>query len=283
MRISTSVKIIIALFFLVFVANVVVLSIERGNVALIKISGIIDSQKVKGWIDDIKSVENDDGYKGVILEINSPGGGACASERLYMAVRRLSRVKPTVALIDSLGASGAYFVSCGADKIVAYPASVVGSIGVVFERLNVSALSKKLGVSAFVVKSGPLKDVGNPFRPPTRQDRKMLQEVVNSIYMVFLKAVSKSRHIPLDKLKPYANGSVFSGVSALRMGLVDSVDGRRGAINEIKALAHIRSVSIDVFKPRKTILERVMGERIYGLYERFYLLMGRFPEMLFGL
>ncbi len=250
---------IIVLFVIVFIINAIYYATHIKNVALIKLNGIITPAKANNIVKQIKTAKQEANIKAVLFEIDSPGGEACSSQRIYLALKELSNKKPVVALIKTVGASGAYFAACGASKIVAYPASTVGSIGVIFETLNFSQLAKKMGVSLFVVKTGPVKDVGNPFRKPTEQDKEMIENLIDSIYNQFINAVSSSRHIPIETLKKIANGSVFTGNQALKLKLVDSTKGETAAKDFIKKLAHIKKIKIENLSNDTTIKSKILG------------------------
>ncbi|WP_025270545.1 signal peptide peptidase SppA [Hippea sp. KM1] len=243
-------KIIITVFviaILLFLGNVVYFAFRVPNVALLSLNGIITQNRADELIRAIKNIEKSKNIKAVLIKINSPGGEAVSSQRIYLSIRKLSKTKPVVSLIETTGASGAYYAACGANRIVCYPASVVGSIGVIFESINIAQLSKKLGIKAFIVKSGKLKDAANPFKEPTQNDREMIKSLVDDIYNEFLEDVSKSRGIPKNKLKRYANGAVYSGKTALKIGLVDSIGGEEEAKMYIKKLAHIKHIRFERF------------------------------------
>jgi protease-4 len=258
----------------IFVINLIYYSNKVvPNVALVEISGVINQANTDKWIKQLKQVKKNIRYKGLIIKINSPGGLANASERLYDAIREVGKKKPVVALVEDVCASGAYYAACGAKTIVAYPTSIIGSIGVIFEVLNVSSLSKKVGISSFVVKSGKVKDAGNPFRKPNKDDINMLQRAVDGIYFEFLSAVSKSRNIKIDKLRKYADGSVFAAKDALKIGLIDGLGGYESAKNELKKQAGIKTVSIEKLKEKKKILQEIFGSRVYFLFDYLNLLL----------
>ncbi len=266
--IKKSLKLIFVIFVLIFIFNFVGYFLEKTNTAVININGIINDSKAESWIEQINMVKNNPIYRGILIKINSPGGGANASEKVYRALRKADKTKPVVALIDSLGASGGYYIACGARKIVAYPTSITGSIGVIFESLNVSKLAEKIGISSFVIKSGKVKDAGNPFREPTQEDKKMLSSVIDGVYNEFLNSVSESRNIKIDTLKQYADGSVFSGKQALKIGLIDSVGGLDAAKKILKEEEKTDKIYFESIKDKKSFIKSVLGERVFNiLYE----------------
>ena len=249
----------IGIFVIIFIANIVYFYSQAGNVALIKIDSIITTKKANELIEAINKAKEDSEIKAILIKINSGGGEAVASQRLFLAIKEVSKTKFTVALIEDIGASGAYYAACGADKIISYPASIVGSIGVIFETINVSKLAEKSGVSLFVVKTGKVKDIGNPFREPTEEDKNMIKNLLNSVYEQFLNAVSTSRHIPIKKLKQIADGSVFSGIQAKKLKLVDST----GGLEEAKKLIeeNIKEpAKFESFNKQKNSLSKLLNE-----------------------
>jgi len=253
------IKISAALFILIFLVNLVYFSFNEPNVAVIELKGIITPSKADSVIKEIKRARDEGSIKAVLFKIDSPGGEACSSQRIYLALKKLSNSKPTVALIETVGASGAYFAACGADKIVAYPTSTVGSIGVIFETLNFAQLSKRLGLSLFVVKTGKVKDVGNPFREPTEADKKMIKSLIDSIYNQFLEAVSSSRKIGLNNVRRIADGSVFTGVQALKLKLIDSTGGEQSAKKYLKTLAHLKKIKYENLYDDESLKKRFMS------------------------
>ena len=272
MKIKNIIKGLLAIFIIIFIVNIIFYSSAGNYAAVIRIDGIINDAKAHAWIKTLNEAENDPNCKGILLKVNSPGGGACASGRLYGVIKKINAVKPVVVLIESVGASGGYFLSCGADKIVCYPTSITGSIGVIFETINISPLAKKLGISDFTVKSGDVKDVGNPFRKPTDKDKAMLQNVINSIYLEFFNVVSSNRHIKPDILKKYADGSVFSGKEALKIGLVDSIGGEDAAKSILRKKTKIQNISFHINNEKKGVLRNIVGEKFFNMIDYFNIL-----------
>ncbi|MGC8502973.1 signal peptide peptidase SppA [Desulfurella sp.] len=218
-------KFLVIFFILIFIINFLYFAFSSKKIAVVDISGIITPNSASEICRKLNDAEEDPRFAGILLKIDSPGGDAAQSEKIYYLVKKINQNKPVVALIESVGASGAYFSALGARKIVTYPASLTGSIGVIFEGINAYKLANKIGIEDFVVKSGDVKDAGNPLRKPTKADKEMIFSVVESVYSQFLQAVSSSRHISIEKLRPLANGRVFSGQMALNEHLIDSIGG----------------------------------------------------------
>lgn len=254
------IKIFVIVFFVVFAINFFYNILSPARVAVVDIYGVITPNTAKVICEQLNQAEKEPVYKAVLLKIDSPGGDAAQSEKIYYLIKKINKEKPVVALIESVGASGAYFASLGARKIVTYPASLTGSIGVIFEGINVYRLANKIGIEEFVVKSGKVKDAGNPLRKPTQADKEMLFSVVESVYNQFLEAVSISRHIGIEQLKPLADGRVFTGQMALKYHLVDSIGGFDAAKAYLQYYTGIKSLKfVDISNDNMSV------SKLFGL------------------
>lgn len=202
-----------------------------GNLAMVEVYGTIDEQSGRDAIDQLEHWRKDDDIKAILLHINSPGGGTAISQELYQAVLRAKEEKPVVASFASVAASGGYYIASGADRIVANPSSVTGSIGVIFQMPNFKDLMGKVGVSLTTIKSGELKDVGNYSREMTEKEELMLRSVVMDTYEQFVDAVSSGRKMAKEDVYNLADGSVFTGSQAYHLGLVDTLGGLYEATN----------------------------------------------------
>ena len=219
-----------------------------GYVAIIKLSGNIAYQRspISAFgatltPDDVeelvKEVELDPYAKGVVLFINSPGGSASASEEIYNILRKLSETRPVVAYISEYGTSGGYYISLAADEIIASPTSMTGSIGAVSIYVNLQGLAQKLGLRAETFKSGRLKDIGNPFRELTDEERRILQSMVDSTAKIFAERVKEARG---DKIKDWSEiltARPYIGLEAKDLGLIDDVGNLDKAISKARRLA----------------------------------------------
>ncbi len=223
-----------AIFFLLFGRGMKGISWGGERVALIRIEGTISADRNQGGvnpetiIDQLKQAEEDDGVKAILLRINSPGGTAAASQEIYQELRRAE--KPVVASIGDIGASGAYWIACGADEIMASPASDVGSIGVIMAIPNLAELFKKVGIKYIVISKGKYKDLGNPARPLTEEERKILSEQAAVVYEQFIEAVAESRKLSREEVEKLATGLAFLGEDAKELGLVDELGNFRDAV-----------------------------------------------------
>lgn len=180
-----------------------------------------------------------DNCKALILKLNSPGGTASGAQEVYEELMRLKKDKGVkiVASMGDLAASGAYYIAAAADEIVANPATLTGSIGVIMHTTNWQGLMGKLGVSNGAIKSAPMKDIGSPDRPMTADEKKVLQGLIDDTYAQFLEAVSTGRHIPVAQLKPLADGRIFTGRQAVKVHLVDKLGNMHDAEIETRKVA----------------------------------------------
>lgn len=232
---------ILAIFilFILFVGVIALSGFSFGNtVAVIPIQGEIaygssdllggataNPEIIKGLI---MEAENDDSVGAIVLEINSPGGTPVASEEIMNAVKNCK--KPVVAWIGDQGASGAYMAASPADKIIASPSSMVGSIGVILDLTNLSELYKKIGVTKMVIKGGKYKDIGADYRNITPEEQVMLQNMVNEYYNNFISIVATNRKLDKNYVKTVAEGQIFTGTQAKKNKLVDEVGSKEDAI-----------------------------------------------------
>ena len=199
-------------------------------IAVIDVSGVIlDADKVDK---QLQKYGDDDSVKAIILHIDSPGGGAAASQEIYHEVLRIreEKHKKIVASVESMGASGAYYIASACDKIYANPASVVGSIGVIMEWTNYGELLRWAKMKNIAIHAGELKDAGDPTRDLTPKEEAYFQSLVDNMYGQFIHDVATGRHTTDDKIKPLATGQVWTGEQALPLGLIDQQGGFRTAL-----------------------------------------------------
>ncbi len=204
----------------------------------------------------IDQAEKDASVKGIILEINSPGGTVLAGKDVAEAVKKTK--KPTVALIKDVGASGAYWVASAADKIVADDMSITGSVGVTSSYLEFSGLMEKYGVGYEEIKAGRYKEEGSPYRKLSSEERKDLQEKINKIQTYFLNEVKKNRNLDDKTMEELKDAKVYLGIEAYDLKLVDYLGGKDLAINVTKDLAHIKEANLVEYEEKKGLLD-VLG------------------------
>jgi protease-4 len=220
------------------------------RVGLVEIVGDIESSE--NIVDQLEHMRRDPSVHAVVLRLDSPGGGVAASQEIYDAVQRLRKDdKPVVASMGGVAASGAYYIACGADSIVANPGTLTGSIGVIMSFPNTEELFRKVGVRFEVVKTGKFKDIGSLSRPMTPEERQLLQGVLSNVYEQFVSAISEGRDLERNEILPYADGRVFSGSQALDYGFVDRLGDLDDAIRLAGGLAGIAGRPVVVRKERR--------------------------------
>jgi protease-4 len=232
-----------------------------GNIGVIDVDGVILNAETP--IDQLRKFADDDSIKAIILHIDSPGGGAAASQEVYEEVRRIrtEKKKPIVASIESVGASGAYYIASGTSKIYANRASIVGSIGVIMEYTNYGDLLKWAKLKNVTIKAGDLKDAGSPTRDLTPKEQAYMQGLVDNMHVQFIEDVAAGRDQSVAQIQPLATGQVWTGQQALPLHLIDSIGSFRDTL-----LATAKQVGIsgepNVVKPlvrRKTLLDTLLN------------------------
>lgn len=206
------------------------IGLSSSEIAVIDIDGVImDADKIDS---QLRKFGDDSSVKAIILHINSPGGGAAASQEVYHEVLRVRSEshKKIIASVESVGASGAYYIASACDKIYANDASVVGSIGVIMEWTNYGELLRWAKLKNIVIHAGELKDAGDPTRELTPQEQIYFQSLVDNMYTQFVHDVATGRHSSDDKIRPLATGQVWTGQQSLSLGLIDKVGGFRIAL-----------------------------------------------------
>lgn len=240
-----------------------------GKIAIIEVEGMLVNARsgsllgigasengVSKFLQQMEAAEHDSSVKAVVLRINSPGGTVTASDTMYQIVRRFREKtgKPVVASTQEVAASGGFYVACAADKIIAQPTSVVGSIGVIFETIQLKGAMDKLGITATAIKSGYLKDMGSPWKDLKDDERQIMQQMVDEYFARFVELVKSRRPVSetaVADLNDYKkagydgiySGRVFSGARAAELGLVDRTGMLSDAIDEARMLAKTPNAS----------------------------------------
>jgi protease IV len=251
--------------------------VERGTrlvqdrIALITLRGLISSS-IPGNVSDsmvedlrlaLQQARDDSRVKAIVLEIDSPGGEVTAADQIYNAVTKARARKPVVIYMDSLAASGGYYIACGGKYLMANETTITGSIGVIIQTLNYEQLFNKVGLASVVFKSGKFKDILNGARPMTPEERELIQRFVMETYDKFLGIVSKERNLPADQLRNnIADGRILSGKEALNAKLIDGVGQIEDAYAKAKQLGNAPQATIVKYGPPFSLsrLFRAFGE-----------------------
>ena len=251
---------------------------KTGNVALIPIEGAISgngqssfgtsSVSSKDIVGFIEEAEENPLVEVLLLEINSPGGSAVASDEIAIAVKKAQ--KPVVALIRESGASGAYWVASASDHIIANRMSITGSIGVISSYLEFSGLMEKYGVGYEQLTAGERKDLGTPYKKLSEQERKILQQKLDKIHAFFIAEVAANRNLEVSQVQKIATGEFFLGEEALQFGLVDQLGSKDDAetfIKEKYGLAEIDYIAYEHTAGFFDLLSGVMSTFFFNLGE----------------
>jgi protease-4 len=218
------------------------------KVAIVEVHGVIRNSS--DVIRQLRKYGKDGSIPAVVLHIDSPGGGAAASQEIHEEINKLREAgKKVVASMGSVAASGGYYLACAADTIVANPATLTGSIGVIFQFPVAEELLRKVGVKYEVVKRGEIKDMGSLDRSMTQRERESLQSVVDDTYEQFIGAIIRGRNLQREEVLKMADGSIFTGSQARELGLVDELGNLHDAIK-------IAGEMVGIEEYPKTIKER---------------------------
>ncbi len=231
------------------------------RIGLVRINGVI--LRSEPVVELIERYREDDDIKGLLVRIDSPGGGVAASHEIYEALKRVRNDgKAVVVSMGSVAASGGYYIACAADTIVANPGTTTGSIGVIMQLLDFSGLMQKIGIRANTIKSGKFKDAGNSWRPMTEEERRYLQQFIDDAYEQFLTVVQEARGMSRTEILNIAEGRIFTGKQAYEVGLVDVLGTYDDARRLAAELAGIDS-DAELYEPKRrkrTIFDLVFGD-----------------------
>src|SRR5450759_1490051 len=232
------------------------------RIGVVDLDGVILSpQPVVG---QLKKFGDDSSIKAIILHVNSPGGGVAASEEIYREVKRIreEKKKRIVASIETVGASGAYYVASATNKIYADKGSVVGSIGVIAEWVNYGELLRWAKLNAITMKAGEFKDTGSPTREMTAAEREYMQGLIDNMHTQFIQAVADGRHVKEADIRAIANGKVWTGEQAVALKLVDQIADFEGAVKDTARAVNISGEPTLVWPPkqRRSGLDLLFGD-----------------------
>ena len=217
--------------------DITALADGKEGVGVIEIVGVISD--AKDILHQIKQFREETDIKAIVVRIDSPGGAVGPSQEIYREIRKTLKTKTVIASMGAVAASGGYYIAAGAHGIVASAGTITGSIGVIMGYTNFQEILRKIGLVPVVVKSGAYKDMGSPVRDMTPEERQILQDLVDNIHQQFIKDVAEGRKMESHRLTALADGRIFTGQEALRLGFVDRIGnledavewaGRRGGI-----------------------------------------------------
>ena len=250
------------IFFLVFISVIFTL-ISKGTmdkVALVRVEGpIIEAKTV---VEEINGYVKDSSVRAIVLRVDSPGGGVVPSQEIYNEVKKARAVKKVVVSMGSVAASGGYYISAPADRIVANPGTITGSIGVIMVVPNLKGLLEKVGIKTEVVKSGKNKDLASVFRGIGDEERQIIQGVMDDVHEQFIAAVAEGRKMEIDKTRKISDGRIFSGRQAIGVGLVDEIGDLDDAVKVAGKLAGIDGEPVVVSKSEKGVISKLLDGKM---------------------
>jgi protease-4 len=238
-----------------------------GNrIGVITIEGlIVNPEPVLKQLADFRK---DDRIKAIVLRVNSPGGAVAPSQEIYREVRKTIQTKKVIASMGTLAASGGYYIAAGADRIVASPGTISGSIGVIMEFFQLEDLLSKWGIGLEVVKSGEFKDIGSPHRRMSQRDRELVEGLTKEIQTQFVEAVAQGRNLPVETVREIADGRILSGARCKELGLVDSLGNFLDAVELAKGMVGIEGEVTLVYakKGRSIVWDLIFDDGAESLY-----------------
>ena len=240
-----------------------IMGMGKDKILIVDISGIISDEGKHGLgflsdepntvsriKEELTTAAQDDSIKAIILRINSPGGTVTASDIIYHEIEQFKKTSgvPVIACIMDVGASGGYYVAVSADKIVAHPTTVTGSIGVIMLNLSVEGLMQKIGVKDTSIKTGEHKDMGSPLKTMTEEEQKIFHGVLDDMYQKFLAVIVKNRQgLSMEKLRPLADGRIYTARQALELGLIDQIGYLDDAVSLAKEASGLTAARVIIY------------------------------------
>ena len=242
--------------------------LKPANLQEIELIGpILDAKQV---LKEIEEASKNPRIKGVLLSVNSPGGAVPPSIEISYAIRELTKKKPVIAYAQGIMASGSYYASIYAKKIIANPGAIVGSIGVIMESADIEELMKKIGVKPQVVKQGTYKEAGTFTREWTPQERAELERLTKDTYDLFVHDVATARGLDINRSNEYADAHIFSAARAKKVGLVDTIGTRYIAKKEVEKLAGVKKPVWKTKDKIEQIFEKLGTKAITKIQSYFY-------------
>lgn len=252
------------------------------KVGVIELTGVIsDAQPTLKQLDKYR---RDSQIKAIVLRINSPGGAVGPAQEIYREIGKIRKTKKVVASLGTVAASGGYYVASNADLIIASPGTMTGSIGVIINFANLEDLLKKLGLDVYVLKAGALKDAGSPVRPLTPEEKAYFQHLLDNIHEQFIQDVAQGRKLPLEKVRALADGRVFTGEEAKKMGMIDEFGNLQDAIERAGRLGGIvgRVEAVYPEKDKFSLWKLLFGQNLEETLSRMQAAAFPSPAYLLG-
>lgn len=219
------------------------------KVGVVEIKGLI--LEAEPVLEQLKRFRKTDAVKAIVVRIDSPGGAVGPSQEIYREIRKTIEVKPVVASMGAIAASGGYYAAAATDGIVANPGTITGSIGVIMQYTNLRELFEKIGIYPEVIKSGKYKDIGSPVRQLSKEEENILQEFADNVHQQFIRDVAEGRRMETDDVLPVADGRIFTGEQAMALGLVDRLGNLSDAVEWAGRKGGIKGEIATIYPPKE--------------------------------
>jgi len=257
--------ILLGLLILLVIVSILLIVMQKSisigdRIALVRIEGMIADSKDS--IEEIKEYVKDPSVKAILLRIDSPGGAVAPAQEIHEEVKKAVAKKQVVVSMGSVAASGGYYIASPATKIIANPGTITGSIGVIMEIPNLEGLMNKIGIKTEVVKSGKHKDLVSTFRGIRKEDREILQGVLDNVHEQFIMAVADGRKMSPADVRKIADGRIFTGEQAIKAGLVDELGNLEDAVQVAAKLSGIKGEPVIVSKKEHFSLINLLRGKI---------------------
>jgi protease-4 len=242
----------------------------KEGVGIVDLKGLIVSPEE--ILKNLTEFRNNPDVKSIVLRIESPGGAVGAAQEIYQEVKRTNGVKPIIASMGSMGASGGYYAALGAENIIANPGTMTGSIGVIVKFPNLEGLFEKIGYKSVVIKSGPLKDIGASNRAMSEEEHQLMQDLIDNVYNQFVRDIAEARDLPVETVSELADGRIYTGEQALEVGLIDSLGNFTDAITLAAEMGGLDTENPQLIYPkvdRKFSLLSLLTNAEQSLVENF--------------
>jgi protease-4 len=231
-------------------------SLIADSIVLVKLEGVLfDSQE---FIKTMDKYKNNHHVKAFIIQINSPGGVIGPTQQIYRYIRE--QKVPVYAVLDSVAASGGYYVAAACKKIYTLRGTLTGSIGVILQLSNVKQLLDKIGVNIVTIKSGQFKDIGSPYKELSKEEEAILQDTINDLYRQFVNDIKDTRQIDNETIAKYADGRVFTGSKAVQLGFADKIGTVEDAFNDLKKELKNPALKLYKHEKEKRVIEKLLSK-----------------------
>lgn len=255
--------VVFILFLSIFFSFIIALKDKgfgRPKIGVLEIKGVI--LEAEPYLSLIRELRERRDIKAVVLRIDSPGGAIGPVQELFEELKVLKKFKPLVVSMGGVAASGGLYLALPGQKIFANPGTITGSIGVMIQLPNLEKLMEKIGVSTEVIKSGEFKDTGSTFRRLSSEEKRYLQEKVNSLHEQFVRAIVEERRLSPEKVRALANGKIYTGEEAKKLGLIDELGNLSRALEVAQEMAGLKKAEIYMLPPKKGLLTKLFEEKL---------------------